>query len=71
MNKKQEYICANLLKQQFNVSNPFDVLCFDCTKLSVTLEDNVEQKTYYFVESIYALDKLLRLMYLLGCRLSE
>jgi len=48
MNKKQEYICANLLKQQFNVSNPFDVLCFDCTKLSVTLEDNVEQKTYLF-----------------------
>ena len=48
MNKKRPYTYPNLLEQRFNVSNPFAVLCADCTQLDIVLEDNPEQKVKFF-----------------------
>ena len=48
MNQKRAYTYPNLLAARFNVSNPFSVLCADCTQLKITLEDKPEQKVYLF-----------------------
>jgi site-specific recombinase XerD/transposase InsO family protein len=48
MSQKRAFTYPNLLAQRFNVSNPFSVLCADCTQLRITLKDKPEQKLYLF-----------------------
>jgi site-specific recombinase XerD len=48
MNQKRAFTYTNQLAQRFNVSNPFSVLCADCTQLKIVLKDKPEQKVYLF-----------------------
>ena len=48
MNQKKNFVYPNLLAQRYNTSNPFSVLCADCTQLNITLEDKPEQKVHLF-----------------------
>lgn len=48
MDYKRPYTFPNLLAQRFNVSNPFSVLCADCTQLKITLKNKPQQKVNLF-----------------------